>query len=300
MSRDPKRELSATCRVDLDTVVKNLQNLRRPISTVHPVGDRSANIPLLELFAEEAKFLRDFGVKPSSVLSLLMTNLGLPTDGPFGVAATLTSSKFEESPAAPNYHNAYHSAEVVLASYILGRREKLPVYRVAELLIAAMAHDLGHTGEPNHFDYEWETHSVQLVHPLLEQAGLPLESIQRIEQMVLATDFKVGVPWARQNYLNTRAPNTPEEARFVAAQCLLLTEADVLFSCFDLSYNELLSKLLSQEWKRGEINLTLEERIQFLSSVHFLSQAALQLGLEERRIKLLDDLNKLRSSPPPQ
>lgn len=294
----PRKEMSVSCRVDLDAVVKGMQELRKSgVLKANPaLPQTSRNLPLIELFAEEAKFLRHAGVKTSDIVPSLMANLGLPKEGPFGVAAEKISRKVDEPTQSPSYHNEQHVVEVVLASQILGRREKLPIYRLAELLLAAAAHDLGHTGVGNQFHYERESVSVQIAQPILIESGLPAENCQRIEQMILATDFKVGVPWARQKYADSISlpPNNPD--RLLASQCLLLTEADVLFSCFDLSYNEFLSKLLSAEWKRHAPNLSLQERIQFLSFVRFLSEAATQLGLEERRLKLLEELKRLQQS----
>jgi hypothetical protein len=84
------------------------------------------------------------------------------------------------------------------------------------------------------------------------------------------------------------AAHDPE--RVLAAQCLLLTEADILFSCFDKDFNEELSRLLSQEWNMPDENLTLPQRLGFLNSVEFISDAARQLGLENRRSQLVAEL----------
>lgn len=291
------RELSASCQIDLGSVVKQLQGLRHSgIRKLVKPPDPSKELPLVELLAEETKFLRNSEVKPSFVAGTLIGNLKLPADGPLGRAAVNVSLRMEESINAPDYHNHQHVVEVMVAAHILGLREKLPTYRVAELIIAAAAHDLGHTGKLNQFDYERESVSFEIAQPILVESGLPAETIGRIEQMILATDFKVGVPPARENYLNTRSLPPLDNDRLLTAQCLLLTEADVLFSCFDLSYNEDLSKLLSREWNRPGSNLSLVERIGFLSYVRFLTDASAHLGLEERRKKLLDQLTELQRS----
>lgn len=287
----PRRDLSSTGRIDLGALVKHLQGLRTPVSSIHSVKRR----PLLELFAEEAKLLRDGGVKPSAVVCVLMSHLGLPLEEPLGRAALLSSMKAEESVDALDYHNHHHVVEVIAAAYILGRREKLPIESIGELVVAATGHDLGHTGQLNRYHYERESYSCQILRLILDEVGLPSTSIQRIEQMILATDFDVGVPQTRQSYLDTRSLAPTDEKRLLAAQCQLLIEADVLFSCFDLSYNEFLSKLLSAELKRAEPNLSLVERIKFLSSVLFISDAAAQLGLEYRRLKLLEELQRIHN-----
>ncbi len=276
-----KSELSKSCCIHLDSVVKDLKDLRGS------TPEAARPLPLVELFVEEVKFLRYGGVRPSSVVPLLMGKLGMPQEGPLGKAGLLISLKAEEATNEPDYHNQHHTVEVVVAAYILGQREKLPVYRTAELIIAAAAHDLGHTGRTNQFDYEREALSFQIAQPLLEQARLMPSSIQRIEQMILATDFRVGVPPARQAYLDARSLPSSDDKRLLATQCQLLTEADVLFSCFDLDSNEFLSRLLTAEWKRTEENLSMVERMKFLSLAKFISTAATELGLETRRQNVL-------------
>jgi hypothetical protein len=301
--RKPERKtLSISTRLDLSGVVQELQQIRkssglRPSSTVQPV-EGTTGTSLLELFGEEVKSLRTEPTRPSVLISLFINKLELPPEGPLAQAGQLVCQKVEEARNEPSYHNLYHVVEVILAAYVLGRRERLPIYRIAELLIAAAAHDLGHTGETNRYDYERETYSVQIAHPILQRASLPPENIQRIEQMILATDFKVGVPPARKAYLETRHLPPQDERRLLATQCLLLTEADVLFSCFDMSYNDLLSKLLSAEWKNPQDNLTPEQRISFLSYVQFISEASRQLGLEGRRKVLLKTISQAKPSSP--
>ncbi|MBI4028033.1 MAG: hypothetical protein HY360_23820 [Verrucomicrobia bacterium] len=283
-----QNKLTASCLMDLDSMVKDLRGVRGAAQSGEPVEGR----PLLEVLAEEMKFLRLSGAQPSVVVPLLMNKLGLPQDGTLAMAGVLASLKAEDAAEQPDYHNRQHTLEVIVAAYILGRREKLPVYRVAELVIAAAAHDLGHTGETNQRDYERERHSIEIARPILANAGLEPPVIQRIERMILATDFRAGVPPARQAYQIARILPPMNDRRLLAVQCLLLTEADVLFSCFDLSYNEFLSRLLSAEWKRPQPNLSIAERIEFLSYVRFLSDASVQLGLETRRQQLLDELSK--------
>jgi hypothetical protein len=282
-----KKELSATGKIELGSVLNDLHVLRK--SSVRPVV-RGAS--LVELFVEEVRSMRSEGTaKPSFVLPFFMEKLGLPAQGPIAQAGLQASLKAEE--LQRNYHNEIHVVEVILASYILGRRERLPIYRIAELLIAAAAHDLGHTGQTNQFNYELESNAFDIVKPILENTGLPPENVERIRQMILATDYKVGAPEARKAYLETRNLAPLDEQRLLASQSVLLTEADVLFSCFNMSYNELLSKLLSAEWKRPDSNLSLKERMEFLSSVQFVSDAARQLGLEERRKDLMSEIARV-------
>jgi len=171
---------------------------------------------------------------------------------------------------------------------------------MAELIIASAAHDLGHTGGINDHPYALETRSYEIGYPVMVEAGMTPEQIERIGQMILATDFMNGVPVVRENYTHLKESGEPEnsEAMMLAAQCLILTEADILFSCFSETYNELLSDLLSVEWEKGR-SLSYDERIGFLSSVKFISDAATQLGLDERRLEIIESLQKKSSQQIP-
>jgi hypothetical protein len=280
-------ELSRTGRIDLNQVVAELQHFRK--SQIRKVV-RGAS--LVEIFVEEVRALRSEGARPSAVVPSFLNQLGLPHDGAMAVAGARLSQLAEETSVQLNYHNSIHIVEVVLASYVLGKREKLPVWAIGELIVGAASHDLGHTGENNRFDYEREDYSAKMAEPVLRESGVDEPAIERIKRMILATDYKVGAPAARKHYLETRMLAPLDETRIAAGQCVLLTEADVLFSCFDLSYNELLSKLLSEEWKRPDSNLSLKERLDFLSSVHFISDASRQLGLEDRKQSLVGEIRK--------
>ena len=185
--------LSATGRIHVDSVVKDLQSMR---NSAEPIS-KTRKISLVELLVEETKFLRIGGVKSSTIVPILMEKVGASPDGPLGQAAYLVSLKAEETTDQPHYHNLHHVVEVAVAAFVLGRREGLPMYRIAELIIAAAAHDLGHTGQMNRHDYEREQGSFDIARPLLEQASLPSSNIERIRQMILATDFRVGVSLAR-------------------------------------------------------------------------------------------------------
>jgi hypothetical protein len=290
MSGDAKKEMSISCRIDLSGVVKDIQGLKN--SGIRPVSPIAAGPSLIELFAEEVRSLRSEGKKPSDIFPIFMTNMGLPLDGPLAKAGYWICLKVEEAREEPNYHNQHHILEVMLAAYVLGRREHLPIYRIAELIIAAAAHDLGHSGGMNKCDYELELRSCEIARPILQQAELTPEAIQRIESMILATDIRAGVPPTRNEYLLAKTLPPDNEQRLLATQKMLLAEADVLFSCFDLNYNDLLSKLLSAEWKRTQPNLSLKERLDFLKIVQFVTDASKQLGLEERRQILVHEISK--------
>jgi len=282
---------SPTCILDLQKVVHSIHESKGKI----PRTDEHLTDPsdLLNVIAEEAHLLRQSKADPEMITPILMNKLGYDETTVMGNAARNISRLAGEIADQPTYHNPQHITEVILAAFSLGLREHLPKDRVAELVIAAAAHDLGHTGGVNEKPFALETRSYEIAYPLMVEAGIDPLVIERIGQMILATDFANGVPVVRQNYivLKEASDQTSQEEMLNASQCLILTEADILFSCFSETYNELLSNLLSVEWKKGR-NMNFQERIGFLESVQFVSDAAQQLGLDTRRLEVIEALKK--------
>lgn len=293
---DYNPDFSPTCIIDLKKVVHSIHESKGSNSkSDKPQAIDAAASPsqLLDAIVEEAHLLRQSGAEPEMITPILMNKLGYDENTVFGKAAYDISILAGELADQPTYHNPQHITEVILAAFSLGLREHLPNDRMAELIIAAAAHDLGHTGGINEHPYALETRSYEIAYPLMIQAGMEPEQIERVGQMILATDFMNGVPVVRENYTHLKESGEPDdsEVMLLAAQCLILTEADILFSCFNETYNELLSDLLSVEWKKGRA-LSFDERIDFLSSVEFISDAATQLGLDERRLEIIESLKK--------
>jgi hypothetical protein len=288
-------EMSVTCRIDLQEVTRKIQGLDPKRATGPlprlPATEHSASA--LDVFAEETKALRFANATLLELVVGLLDGLQMPAcfehllEGGRLIAENIHSGPVD----LPAYHNQHHVAEVVLAAYLLGKRERLSSRHTAELVVAAVAHDLWHPGAKNQVPFEIETLSCDIAEPLLRQAGWNDEEVSRLRAMILATDFVNGVPNTRSRYLATRELPGHDPERVLAAQCLLLTEADILFSCFDKDFNEELSRLLSQEWNMGQDNLTVPQRLGFLNSVVFLSEAARQLGLENRRRQLIGELS---------
>lgn len=293
-------EFSATAVIDLKGLLGSIKQAKGQGQSL-PVIDDQVN--LLDVFAAEAESLRESKAEPDKIMPILLDKVGWPPGTPLWNAAVRAGEMAAEDEDNPTYHNSHHVTEVILAAYVLGMREHLPIDRVVELMVAAAAHDLGHTGGINSYPYELETKSYQIVHPVLVESGLEEERIERIGRMIVSTDFMNGVPQVREAYEHFKTQPPEDEERMLSAQCVILTEADVLFSCFNENYNDRLSKLLSVEWKRQDENLSFKERTGFLSSVRFVSDAAVQLGLEERRKSLVDSLNrktgKIDIPPPP-
>jgi hypothetical protein len=295
-----RKDFSVTCRIDLRKLIHATHHAQAGLSSplektpipkllpirVKEIGQRS----LLDVLGDESRRLREAGAAPAVLLPLLLANIGFTPETPFALAGADLSQEAEVTMTRPTYHNPQHITEVLIAAYCLGQREHLPDPYLGELLLAAVSHDLGHTGAMNREPYELESRSADIAVPILSRYIHDENSLHRITEMIHATDFKYGVPEARERYLNTRDLPADDEIRLRANQCLLLTEADVLFSCFDEDYNTRLSSLLSVEWQRPQANLSIEERLGFLTSVRFISTAATELGLEQRRLALCEQL----------
>ncbi len=283
-------------------MVRSLKGITKSGEPIQSIDSVQENAHFVEMFADEVKFLRSTNARLSEIVPALLRKLALPeTHEHLILGGDAVGKRAEEGNTdQPSYHNQFHVSEVVVAAFCLGRRERIPPVRIAELLVAAAAHDLGHTGGMNKYEYELETRSYEIALPILQQAGWSEEELHRIWQMIVATDFRNGVPQVRQAYRDSRFLPADDETRLLSTQCLLLTEADILFSCFDTQYNDMLSQLLSAEWNRPAPNLSLKERVGFLNSVTFISSAAQQLGLEERRKNLVESLKaKIPPDPPP-
>jgi len=273
--------------IDLETAYQSIHESRGSVA-----GSTSSDpSDLLDAIVEESHILRQSKTHPEKITPVLMEKLGYSTNSILGKAALDISEVAGGIADQPTYHNPQHITEVILAAFCLGKREHLNQESLAELLIAAAGHDLGHDGSTNQTPYALETRSYEIAFPLMENAGMTSDAIDRIGQMILATDFANGVPIVRENYRAYQHEDRVKdpEATTLTAQCLILTEADVLFSCFNETYNETLSNLLSMEWGKGP-ELELGARIGFLQCVEFVSDASKQLGLEQRRLELIEQL----------
>lgn len=288
------RDLSRTCRIDLQEITKSIRELDTTASdsSITEPNPRSPIKTLVDLFGEEVRALRMKDAKVCEIVVALLEKLQLPDSHAHILRAGKRIGEHVDNSTVevPSYHNQYHVAEVVIASFILGKRENLDSIRIAEIVVAAAAHDLGHPGKNNSTPFEIESLSCDIALPILRESSWDEQEIERLCQMLMATDFVNGVPKTRAAYINSRALPKNHEDRLLPTQCLILTEADILFSCFSSEYNEELSRLLSQGWNLQADNLTLKQRLGFLNSVVFISDAAKQLGLDNRRQALITEL----------
>ncbi len=282
--------------MDLRDLLHNVRKVQSP-TVVATHQKEGGGASLIDVIAGEMMMLRESQDRLSRIVPILVQSCGLSPDSPMGRSAVTLSQEAEKDIQHNQYHNRYHVQEVVVAAFMLGRREKIPLISLAELILAATAHDLNHQGRHNQHPFELEHLAAETACAILEREGVSEEISSKIEQMILCTDFYHGTPHAREIYVKSQSLPQQSPERILAAQCLLLTEADIMFSCFDLDYNDLLSRLLCSEMHLDEETLPIADRIRFLESTRFLSKAALQFGLEERRMHLLRTLQQRMLGP---
>lgn len=206
---------------------------------------------------------------------------------------------------SPAYHSKKHMMDVCLMlSYILMQEEEVrkktsndspwitsPTEKW-QLLLAAAAHDLGHSGLMNSTPYEIEQQSLDLLAALFKRTGadpvLVKEILESIEPWILATDH------AQYNALLERVCQI--ELKHVDCLAMLLVEADLASSVLPMR-GRLLTDRLSDEWSKPypEKSIALRNQVgylSFLTSLRFLSPQSAQAGIATI---LTNSLTKLRT-----
>ncbi len=181
---------------------------------------------------EVARTLSD---KLTRALDAVVCVLGLPQDAPLARAARALANDVDAGAGdgrANPYHNSQHYCEVMLAACYLAQRASLNTSERAQLLVAALAHDIHHDGRSAiGRRFRLESLAVQATLPYLNEAGIPRDEQSRIMSLMLATEVTTGVAYARQCYAHFFAgaplPPVPEAAAGLAAGSVSL-QADAL------------------------------------------------------------------------
>jgi CRP/FNR family cyclic AMP-dependent transcriptional regulator len=179
------------------------------------------------------------------------------------------------------YHNSQHICEVVLCSLFLGQQAGLSSERLMRVVVAALVHDFRHDGTTNAGEsFRLERLAVAAAGPYLEQARVAPEEIERIAALVLATEVRAGVPYARRcfRFLHQAGPPPdapPDEAGEatllrrlagdpdLAMEAVVLAEADLLPSvALTDDYGMLCQQRLVQENGGGVVGPA--EKLAFL------------------------------------
>ena len=231
----------------------------------------------------------------SSPYKKMILTLGSEIDR---MASTLTE---------PAYHSRRHVIDVCLMlSYLLKHEQSwshdalkaspwsTSVDEKGLLLLAAVAHDLGHPGLINSVPYELEVQSLTLLKDFLPAAGFHLQDINLVlgamEPWILATDH------AQYSTLIDRLSIKPPSHTDCLA--MLLVESDLASSVLPNRGVELANRL-SDEWAKPypEKSIALRNQLgylSFLTSLQFISPHSESATLP---LILNNSLLQLRSHP---
>lgn len=178
---------------------------------------------------------------------------------------------------AAGYHNPQHFLEVMLSTRYLARLVGLDARRSACVVTAGLIHDFHHDGSRGaSAPFRLELLALEKAAPYLNEAGVDADTRASLEALVLATEPRTGVPYARACWLHhrglagaaARSPGLPRgiellarDAEF-AADAVLLAEADVLPSIgLTLAHADKLQARLAAEWG---VALGRDDKLQFI------------------------------------
>ena len=193
--------------------------------------------------------------------------------------------------AEPGYHNRLHFSDslttITLQAAIESQR--LGVEDAdwkAALLLIALAHDFRHPGRVNSVHAEIEQQSFDALKPYLHQHAVPEQWMQRIEAVILRSDFSVVAE-------NHRRVAGQEFSWCTDWAAVLLNEADIMASASPV-FGPRLSRALAAEWEFIQFPAyrsvaTPQGRIAFLQSIEFSSHSADVLGAAQRVQQQIDD-----------
>ena len=225
-----------------------------------------------------ANFLGISGAAPSAVSAKLIAvarqvATQIEAEGGCGVGS-----------AEPGYHNRLHFSDslttITLQAAIESQRLGVddPDWKAALVLIA-LAHDFRHPGRVNSARAEIEQQSFDALKPYLQQHAVPALWVERIEAVILRSDFSVV------------AENHQRVAGQPFSWCtdwatVLLNEADIMASASP-AFGPRLSQALAQEWEligfaAYRSVATPQGRSAFLRSIEFSSPSAGVLGAAQR------------------
>jgi hypothetical protein len=186
--------------------------------------------------------------------------------------------------AEPRYHNRLHFSDslttiTLQAAIEIEHSGADDADWKAALVLMALAHDFRHTGGVNRVPAEIEQHSYDALKPYLLQHAVPALWVERIEAVILRSDFS----------------GVADNHRRVAGQpfswctdwaAVLLNEADIMASASS-EYGPGLGHALALEWERIQFPAyqsvaTAQGRIAFLQSLEFSSYSAGVLGAADK------------------
>lgn len=195
--------------------------------------------------------------------------------------------------AEPGYHNRLHFSDslTTITLQLAIESQRLGVDDAdwkAALVLIALAHDFRHPGRVNSVRSEIEQQSFEALSPYLQQHAVPAPWRERIESVILRSDFSVVAD-------NHRRVQGQPFSWCTDWATVLLNEADIMASASPV-FGPRLSHALAEEWERIGFAAyrsvaTSEGRSAFLRSIEFSSPSAGVLGAAQRvRLQLADSL----------
>lgn len=199
--------------------------------------------------------------------ALALQSLGVSDAAPLALAGQAVARDVDRGVGAgvpAGYHNAQHFLEVMLSARYLAARAGLNQTRALRVVSAALLHDFHHDGSRGaQAPFRLEMLAVERAQPYWHSARVDAAERSRLEALILATEPRMGVPFARSCWRWHRAggPTPPDSAGLpaplqrllaeaeLAHDAVLLAEADVLPSIgLTIEHAEKLQARLAHEW----------------------------------------------------
>lgn len=235
------------------------------VACFHALGKRPDRMAHAHALA-----LRSIGRLDGAAAALAAAGAAIARDIDHGVGAGVASG----------YHNPQHFLEVMLCALYLAQVHRFDALRAVRLVTAGLIHDFHHDGSRGaSAPYRLELLALQQARPYLSAASVDALEASRLDALVLATEPRAGVPYARGCWQRHRgaAPSLPsmpaasalpEALQRLAAEpelardAVLLAEADVLPSIgLTLEHADALQARLAVEWRTP---LGRDDKIQFI------------------------------------
>lgn len=201
--------------------------------------------------------------------------------------------------AEPGYHNRLHFSDslttITLQAAIESQRLGVDdADWKAALLLIALGHDFRHPGRVNSARAEIEQQSFDALKPYLQQHAVPALWVERIEAVILRSDFSV----VADNHRRVAGQDFSWCADWAA---VLLNEADIMASA-SADFGPRLSRALAAEWEligfaAYRSVATPQGRKAFLQSIEFSSPSAGVLGAAQRVRQQLADAAAEEAQP---
>jgi hypothetical protein len=201
--------------------------------------------------------------------------------------------------AEPGYHNRLHFSDslttITLQAAIESQRLGVDdADWKAALVLIALGHDFRHPGRVNSARAEIEQQSFDALRPYLQQHAVPALWVERIEAVILRSDFSV----VADNHRRIAGRDFSWCTDWAA---VLLNEADIMASASP-DFGPRLSRALAAEWEligfaAYRSVATPQGRSAFLQSIEFSSPSAGVLGAEQRVSQQLADVAAAQGQP---